>query len=191
VLFFNTAGLLRQANPAARLLLGFASPVGMGVGDLWRGATLRREGDATKFDALTVEEALAPALRGEAVVRGLLLDYQTPEGKRRVLELTVSAVMAEDASMIGTAFVLTDKTELAHIRRDQEMRQEVSAEMALGLRNSLATIAGFAQQLARSRDSELARQLASDIANEAAQLDRTIGSFLTGARAAAASAVEK
>ena len=191
VLFFNNAGLLRQANPAARQLLGFASPAGMGVADLLRTASLRLEGGATKPDAQTVEEALAPALKGEAAVRGVLLDYQTPDGKARVLELTVSPVMAEDASMIGTAFVLTDKTEIAHFRRDQQMRKEVSAEMALGLRNSLTTIAGFAQQLARSRDSDLARQLASDIANEAAQLDRTIGSFLTGARSAAASAVEK
>ncbi|MBI1741173.1 MAG: hypothetical protein HYR57_09880, partial [Candidatus Koribacter versatilis] len=29
VLFFNTSGLVRQANSAARKLLGFASPVGM------------------------------------------------------------------------------------------------------------------------------------------------------------------
>ena len=56
--------------------------------------------------------------------------------------------------------------------------------MALGLRNSLASIAGYAQQLAKSRDPELARQLADDIASEAAQLDRTIGSFLAGAKSA-------
>ncbi|MBI1740449.1 MAG: hypothetical protein HYR57_06160, partial [Candidatus Koribacter versatilis] len=96
-------------------------------------------------------------------------------------------VLAEDASLMGTTFVLTDRTEIARIRQDQEMRQEVSAEMALGLRSSLTTIAGYAQQLAHSRDPELAGQLADDIANEAAQLDRTIGSFLAGAKAAAAS----
>jgi signal transduction histidine kinase len=58
--------------------------------------------------------------------------------------------------------------------------------MALELRNSLTTIAGYAQQLAASRDAELARQLAADIAAEAARLDRTIGGFLAGARARAA-----
>jgi len=56
----------------------------------------------------------------------------------------------------------------------------MSAEMALGLRNSLTTISGYAQQLAASRDPELARQLAADIAAEAAHLDRTIGGFLAG-----------
>ena len=71
---------------------------------------------------------------------------------------------------------------MTEIRRQQELRGEMSAEMALGLRNSLTTIAGYAQQLAASQDQELARQLAADIAAEAAHLDRTIGGFLAGAK---------
>lgn len=185
VLFFNTSGLVRQANPQARKLLGFASPVGMRAADLFRTANIRPE-DAHTYGNCRVDEALAPALSGDVVIRALGLDYLTPDGQRRVLEVTVSAVLAEDASLMGSACVLTDKTEIASIRKDQEMRQEVSAEMALGLRNSLTTIAGYAQQLARSRDPELARQLADDVANEAARLDRTIGSFLAGAKAASA-----
>ena len=51
--------------------------------------------------------------------------------------------------------------------------------MALALRTSLTTISGYAQQLASNRDPELAQQLAADIANEAAQLDRNLGGFLT------------
>ena len=54
--------------------------------------------------------------------------------------------------------------------------------MALELRTSLTTISGYAQQLAGSRDPDLARQLAADIAAEAARLDRTIGGFLTEKR---------
>jgi signal transduction histidine kinase len=104
-----------------------------------------------------------------------------------VLEVNASPVLAEDASLMGTTFVLNDQTEIARIRQDEITRQEISAEMALELRTSLTTIAGYAQQLAHNRDAELARQLASDIAHEAAQLDRTIGTFLTGARAAATS----
>jgi signal transduction histidine kinase len=50
--------------------------------------------------------------------------------------------------------------------------------MALELRTSLTTIAGYAQQLARNRDPDLAPQLAADIAGEAATLDRRIGGFL-------------
>jgi PAS domain-containing protein len=185
VLFFNTSGLVRQANPEARKLLGFASPVGMRAADLFRTSNIRPE-EAHAYGNCRVEEALAPALSGEVVIRALGLDYVAPDGQRRVFELTVSPVLGEDASLMGATCVLTDKTEIASIRKDQEMRRETSAEMALGLRNSLTTIAGYAQQLARSRDPELARQLADDVANEAARLDRTIGSFLAGARTAAA-----
>lgn len=67
----------------------------------------------------------------------------------------------------------------------QELQGEISAEMALELRTSLATITGYAQQLARNPDMEQASQLASDIADEAARLDRHIGGFLAARRAAA------
>ena len=184
VLFFNASGLVRHANSMARQLLGFASPVGMRASELFRTATLR---ESSAEGTSNVEQAMAPAVRGESVVSGLVLDYIDPEGIRRVLDLTVSPVLAEDASIMGTTFVLTDRTEISRIRHDQEMQKEVSAEMALGLRSSLATIAGYAQQLAHSRDAGLARQLADDIAREAAQLDRTIGSFLAGAKAATTS----
>jgi len=183
VLFFNTAGLVRQANSAARTLLGFASPVGLHVSDVFRTATLRT---AAGFAArANVEQALAPALSGKSTVRGLLLNYVTRGGESRVLEVTASAVLADDASLLGTTLVLTDKTDIERIRHDQRVQQEVSAEMASGLRESLATISGYAQQLACSRDPELAHQLAHSIASEAAQLDRTIGSFLGGAQVSA------
>jgi len=188
VLFLNTNGLVRQANGAARTLLGFAAPVGLHASDLFRTATLRPESDgSTSGSASNVEQALAPALAGDSAVRGLAVNYFTRDGQNHVLEVTASPVLAEDASLMGTTLVLTDKTDIERIRHDQKMHREVSSELALGLRNSLTTIAGYAQQLARSRDPELARQLADGIAHEAAQLDRTIGSFLGGVRAATTS----
>jgi len=190
VLFLNTSGLVRQANSAARTLLGFASPVGLHVSDLFRSATLRPETQSSSSDSgseSSVEQALAPALAGTSTVRGLLLNHLTRDGETQVLEVTASPVLADDASLMGTTFVLNDKTDIERIRHDQKMHQEVSSELAHGLRNSLTTIAGYAQQLACNRDSELARQLADSIAHEAAQLDRTIVSFLGGARAATTS----
>ena len=188
VLFFNTAGLVRQANPVARKLLGFASPVGLHVADLFRAATLRLEHDGSgASEEARVEQALAPALAGKSAVRGLVVDHLTREGASHVFEMTASPVFAEDASFMGTTVVLTDKTDIERIRHDQKLHQEISSELALGLRNSLTTIAGYAQQLAGSRDPELTRQLAGGIAHEAAQLDRTIVGFLGGARAATTS----
>lgn len=185
VLFLNSSGLVRQANTAARKLLGFASPVGLRIADLFGTATLRPSSSA--IGASTLDLALAPALRGESVVRGLVLEFVTPDGDHRTLELTVSPVLGDDASLMGTTIVLNDQTEIARIRSSEQTRREASAEMAQGLRNSLTTISGYAQQLARSRDPEFARQLADDIAKEAAQLDRTLGSFLGGAKVAATS----
>ena len=188
VLFFNTSGLVRQANTAARQLLGFASPVGLHADDLFRTATLRPE-TCPVVDHLRSDRGASsgPRSGGKVGVRGLLLNYFTRDGESRVLEVTASAVLAEDASLMGTALVLTDKTDIERIRHDQKVHQEVSAELGLGLRDSLATIAGYAQQLACSRDPELARHLADGIAHEAAQLDRTIGSFLGGVGAVSTS----
>lgn len=191
VLFFNTSGLVRQANPAARKLLGFASPVGLHAADLFLTATLRPETDHSNSglgpgSASSVGHALAPALTGKSAVRGLVLNYFPREGESLVLEVAAAPVLAEDASLMGTTLVLTDKTDIERIRHDQKLREAVSSELALGLSNSLTTIAGYAQQLACSRDAEL-RRLAEGIAGEAAQLDRTVGNFLGGARAATTS----
>jgi nitrogen-specific signal transduction histidine kinase len=154
--------------------------------DLFRTATLRPEANGSGSEA-SVEQALAPALTGKAPVRELVVNYFTRDGASHVLEVTASPVLADDATLMGTTLVLTDKTDIERIRHDQKMHQEASSELALGLRDSLASIAGCAQQLACSRDPELAHQLADSIAHEAAQLDRTIGSFLGGARAATTS----
>ena len=102
------------------------------------------------------------------------------------MDVTVSSVQAPDSEVLGAACLINDRTEVTQIRRQQELHGEVSAEMALALRNSLTTISGYAQQLAASRNAELARQLAADIAAEAAHLDRKIGGFLASAKAATA-----
>jgi len=183
VLFLDTNGLVRQSNSMARELLGFASPVGLHAADLFRNATLRSENNLP-IAGSTVEQALAPALSGKSEVRGLVLNYCTRDGENHVMEITGSPVVAEDASLMGTTLVLTDKTDIERIRHDQKVQQEISSELAAALRNSLTTIAGRAQQLARSRDPEMAQQLADGIAHEAAQVDQTIGSFLVGAEAA-------
>lgn len=195
VLFLNNAGLVRQANSAARDILGFASPVGLHSSDLFRNATLRsqdetdRSGDPREdtlevTHEVTLDQVLAPALTGKATVRGLLLNYRTRDGANHVLEVTGSPVVAEDASLMGTTLVLTDKTDIERLLHDHTLNQEISAELASDLRASLTTIVGSAQQLALSRDPEMARQLADGIARDALQLDRTVGSFLAGTEAA-------
>ena len=188
VLFFTPNGLVRQANASAKQILGFASPAGMSAAEIFREAELISSSQTTYAN---LAEAVNASLREKTRFQRLEARYRTPAGEERTLDITVSSVHAPDgdaagAACLGVACLINDRTEVTEIRRQQELRGEMSAEMALGLRNSLTTIAGYAQQLAASRDPELARQLASDIAAEAAHLDRTIGGFLAGAKAARA-----
>ena len=183
VLFFNTSGLVRQANTAAKSILGFASPVGMSASELFRGATLQRS-SKTDEPAPTLVEAVVNTLRATSVLRRVEADYVTPSGEERVLDVTVSPVYAANAELLGAACVINDQTGIVQMQRRQELRGEMSAEMALQLRNSLATISGYARNLAANQDPGAAEQLAIDIASEAEHLQRTIGGFLASAKAA-------
>jgi PAS domain-containing protein len=189
VLVFGLNGLVKQANPAAREILGFASPAGMNAEDIFRDAALcgssvspnRDDADDTPSPPVRLAEEVQVVLREESKRRRLEADYLTPSGKSRRIAVTVSAVPAVDGALLGAACLISDLSESERIRRQQELRGEISAEMALELRTSLATISGYAQQLARNRDPEFAQQLAADIAGEAARLDHNIGGFLSEA----------
>jgi len=198
VLFFTPNGLVRQANASAKQILGFASPTGMSAAEIFREAELISSSQTTYAN---LAEAVNAGLREKTRFQRLEARYRTPAGKERALDITISPVHAPDSEApgaagpgmagqgvagLGVACLINDRTEVTEIRRQEELRGELSAEMALGLRNSLTSIAGYAQQLAASREPELARQLASDIAVEAAHLDRTIGGFLAGAKGARA-----
>jgi len=184
VMFFTPDGLLRQANPAAKHILGFASPLGMKAAQIFRATPITSFGSPEA----NLAEAIESSLREKTAVRHVEARYTTPHGEERILDITVSAVHAPGGEALGAACLVNDQSEIAQIRRQERLRGEMSAEMALELRNSLTTISGYAQQLAASRDPELARQLAADIAAEAAQLAHTIGGFLAGTRAASTAA---
>jgi PAS domain-containing protein len=194
VLVFGMNGLVKTSNPSAKAILGFASTTGMGAEDIFRGAVVSTArsamtisggfGDEGGDEPVCVADEIGLVLREESKRRQVEAEYETPAGEKRFIDVTVSPVPAVDGSLLGVACLINDLSELERIRRQQELHGEISAEMALQLRTSLATISGYAQQLASSRDHELARQLAGDIAHEAAQLDRSIGGFLTARRAA-------
>ena len=189
VLFLTTNGLVRTANAAAKSILGFASPVGMSVSEIFRDARLSSSLSPGSHETLAtaVQASLRePSLRTPGLSRSVEADYITPAGDQRILEITISPVPIPSGETLGATCLITDKTEFATIQRLQELRGEMSAEMALALRNSLATISSYAQQVAVSSDPTLVRQLAVDIVSEAADLDHTIGGFLAGAKAAKA-----
>jgi PAS domain-containing protein len=183
VLVFGLNGLVKQANPAAKQILGFHSPSGMSAEDIFRGAVLCPHSSAVFADGLSeiscrLSEEVHAVLREGSKCRQAEADYTTPAGRTVRIVVTVSPVPAVDGSLLGAACLIADRSEFEQIRHQQQLHGEISAEMALELRTSLTTIAGYAQQLARNRDPEAAPQLAADIASEAARLDRHIGGFL-------------
>lgn len=179
VVFFTPNGLIRQANGAAKHILGFASLAGMNAVEVFGNSTLL----SASGSYTNVAQAIQTGLREKTPPRQLTLRYATPASEERILEITVTSVHSPAGEILGAACLINDHTEVSQIRRQQALRGEMSAEMALELRNSLTTISGYAQQLAASNDAELAQQLAADIAAEAAHLDHTIGGFLLGPRA--------
>ena len=184
VLVFGINGLVKQANPAAKQILGFHSPSGMSAEDIFRGAEVcSPDSSAVYSDGLAdspgrLAEEINAVLREGSKCRQVEADYTTPAGEKLRIAVTVSPVPAADGGLIGAACLISDRSEFERIRHQQQLHGEISAEMALELRTSLTTIAGYAQQLARNREPELAPQLAADIASEAARLDRHIGGFL-------------
>ena len=191
VLVFGVNGLVKQANPAAKEILGFHSPSSMSVEDIFRDAEICSTGASTVTAAGagdtpgSLSEEINAVLREGSKCRQLEADYATPAGRTIRIAVTVSPVPAVDGGLLGAACLISDRSEFERIRHQQELHGEISAEMALELRTSLATIAGYAQQLARNRDPEMAPQLAADIASEASRLDRHIGGFLSDKRSAA------
>lgn len=184
VLFITPNALVRQANGSARQILGFASPVGMSVAEIFREAVV-----IPGFESkVAIARVLETSLQQKAPYRRLETRYETPAGEERMLDLTVTAVHSPSGEVLGAACLINDQTELRRIREQEQRRGEMSAEMALELRNSLTLISECARQLAAEPNPEVAQKLAADVATEAEQLQRTIGGFLAGTGAAKAAA---
>jgi nitrogen fixation/metabolism regulation signal transduction histidine kinase len=182
VLVFEGSGLVKQANRAAKEILGFQSPSGMSAEDIFRGAEVCA---AKSASSVTLSSEVLAVLREGSKCRQVEANYVAPSGKKLRIAVTVSPVPAVDGTLLGAACMISDRSELEHIRDQQELQGEVSAEMALELRTSLATIAEYAKQLERSQNPDTIRQIGADIASEAAQLDQRIGGFLATKHAAA------
>jgi len=183
VLFLTTNGLVRRANASARTILGYASPSGMSTAELFRDAGIASAGNAQSLSAF-----VQTAVREQTGPKKARARYCTPNGENKVLEVAVTCVRAQSGEVLGAACLINDETEVSRLHDQQHLRRELSSEMALALRTSLATISGYAQHLTTTSDPETARKFAADIVSEATELDRTIGGFLVGARASAKAA---
>ena len=191
VVVFDPSGNVKLANPAARNLLGYASITGLSAEELFGGAnpgpgSAPDESQSAGGDHSSPADLVRLVLQ-ERAPRRLQMQHRTPAGLVRHFAITLSQIRGADDSSLGAACLIDDLSECENIRKQQQLHGQISAELALDLRTSLATIAGYAQQLAANRDPDLSRQLAEDISAEAARLDRHIGGFLAGRNSLAAS----
>jgi nitrogen-specific signal transduction histidine kinase len=185
VLFVAPNGLVRQANAAARQILGFASPLGMSVNELFRDArTLSESGQE-----IVLAEAFENVLSGRVRGNQFSSSHLTPQREQRALKLTLIPVNTPANEVLGVAAVISDESAMADLQREGVLRAEISAEMALELRTSLASIREWVERMRATAEPQRARDLAADISAEADRLERLVGKFLAGSdRARAAEA---
>ena len=180
VVFLTTNGLVRRTNAAARTILGYASPNGMNASELFRDA--RVASGSSNFDLARVVQT---AVREQTPSHTVTARYTTPSGGERILDVTITCVRTMSGEVLGAACLVTDQTAVTLLKRQEDLRGEMSSEMALTLRTSLNSIAEYARQIASGCGPEMTRQLAADIVSETAELDHSIGGFLVGAKASA------
>ena len=188
VLLLSNAGTVQQANPAARDLLGYASPSGLHARDLFRGiGAIRLESGEQKILPGYIVEVVEQAIRQAAPVQRVEAEYVTPGGERRLLEFTFSAVRSAAGESLGAACLISDLTAIEELGRQARLREslaelgEMSAGIAHEFKNSLATISGYGQMLTGESDP-LVRQYSAKIVDETANLSRIVNDFLGFAR---------
>lgn len=174
VLFIGPNALVKQANAAARQLLGFASPLGMSPEELFRQTTAVHESGEPARLADAIRNSLRDRQRDK-----LEASYEDANGEQKDLSLTLIPLTVPPDDASGLACVIADETAVAQLRRDEMLRSELSVEMALDLRTSLSIIRDCAAKIGAA-DNHSATGLASDIAAQADRLDKVVGSFLAG-----------
>jgi PAS domain S-box-containing protein len=182
VLFIGSNGLIKQANAAARRILGFASPLGMGLDELFRDASyVLHSGESGR-----IADLFRKSLRGQSPppFEGR---YCMANGEERALRITLIPLSAPSGETLGVASVITDESSTADSRRAQLLHGEISAEMALELRGSLAAIRESAQRMSATNDQRSLTNFATDISSEAERLERLVGGFLAESGQAKAS----
>lgn len=185
VLFIASNGLIKQANAAARRILGFASPLEMGLDELFRDASyVLNSGESGR-----IADLFRKSLRGQSPppFEGR---YCMANGEERALRITLIPLSAAPGETLGVASVITDESSTVDSRRAQLLQGEISAEMALELRSSLAAIRESAQQMSVTNDRRSLANFSTDISSEAERLERLVGGFLAGSSQEKASAAK-
>jgi PAS domain-containing protein len=132
VVLFNPAGLVQQANRAAREILGYASISGLSARDLFRTAEpLQQPLLSPAMDGAgevtSLAEAVELSIRQGCSFRRIETSYRTPAGEPRVLGVTISPVIGNSGEKLGGACLISDLTEITELSRQMELRKSMAA----------------------------------------------------------------
>src|SRR5260370_18960809 len=136
VLFVKPNGLVRQANAAARQMLGFASPLGMSLTELFGDAKVVSDSNADS----TVGEAFQGALQSKSGTTNFESLYLTPNGEERLLKFTLIPMCAPTGERLGMASVVSDESASADLRRGRGGLWGGAGGKAPGPRSVLGTL---------------------------------------------------
>ncbi|MGH9477351.1 MAG: two-component system sensor histidine kinase NtrB [Terriglobales bacterium] len=186
VVFFNAAGRVEEANPAARTALGLDRARGLTVARLFRDAELREPDGAVLGPAVPL---VLDSYRNQRILQRKTMRYTTPAGQGRLLGVTLFPLRSAHDALppVGLICLLTDLTRIHALEEELNRRQSLSAlgEMAAGIahefRNGLAIISGYGQMLETAL-SEPARGQVHKIQEQAGMLNNIATEFLTFAR---------
>lgn len=186
VMFFDRTGILRQANRAAKLILGYSSPFSFHMRDLFRGVTRIKWTDIADEaqSAAPLIQALQESLRSGAAFPRMKVDYRTPGGQKRTLGITASAVRAKSLEILGVSCIIDDLTELAELANEVHRTEnlaslgEISAGFVHDFKKSLATLRADAQALLQEPADPSGRLYVQKIVSELDSLARIASEFL-------------
>lgn len=172
ILFIGPNGLAKQANAAARQLLGFASPLGMSPDAIFRGtAVILETGESARL-----ADEVAASLRNR-VRASFHCGYETASGEQRNLLFTLIPLTMDEASAL--ACVISDETAVAQSRQEKLLQSEVAAEMALQLRSSISVIRDCIEQMRKTGDQNEA-QRSGDIMAETDRMEKLVSELVAG-----------
>ena len=186
VVFFDRMGLVRQANRAAKSLLGYASPFSFHLRELFRGITKiewQETGEQAHSQAPFIE-AMQQTLRTAAPFPRARVEYLTPGGHKHVFGIHATAVRNKSEEILGVSCLINDLTELTELSQQAQRNEnlaslgEISAGLVNDFKKSLKTISGHAEMLMREDESAASRYYAEKILSEAESLSRIVSEFL-------------
>jgi PAS domain S-box-containing protein len=153
IVFFAENGLVRQANPAAKTILGIASLTAMDAASVFAKSSVLQVGGLSSL----VEGIRSTSLQGESL-QEVEAEYFTPSGERRIIAVTSFRAAASDGEPAGVACLILDRTEITELRRQID------------------------RQLGSGRDSKVVIGSVEDFSEEANHLDSKVGGFLADNR---------